>query len=201
MRISKILAVFVLSLCGVVSNAQSLAVKTNLLHWATLTPNVGIEFSMGEKWTMAVDGGYNPWVLNQEKNMKIKHVSVSPEFRYWFCETFHGHFLGIEAAGAIFNVSGMPVPAAFYPVETDGYMVADLKNFLSEGWAAGAGLVYGCSWPISRCWSIEAKIGLGVWYARYDRYESRSCGLFNDSVSKIVAGPTSLGLSFIYLIK
>lgn len=200
----KKLLIFALSAffcCSAVSNAQSFVMKTNLLHWASTTPNIGLEFSIGEKWTLGLDCGYNPWELNPEKNTKLKHLVVSPEFRYWFCETFHGHFLGIDAGYSIFNIAGMPVPAAFYQVETDRYFIDHLKNSRSEGWAASAGLVYGCSWPISRCWNFEAKVGLGVWYSKYDRYETRPCGLFNDTVSKFVFGPTSLGLSFVYIIK
>ena len=195
------LALLLFFFCGVDSNAQSFVMKTNVLGWATATPNIGMEFSIGKKWTMGLDCGYNPWMLNSEKNMHMKHLSVSPEFRYWFCENFHGHVLGIDAGYSIFNVSAMPVPAVFYRVDTDRYFIDHLKNSRSEGWAASAGLVYGCSWPISRCWNIEAKIGLGVWYSKYDRYETRPCGLFNETVSGFVFGPTSLGLSFVYIIK
>ena len=54
----------------------------------------------------------------------------------------------------------------------------DLKNRRSEGWAAGAGLTYGCVWPIARRWNLECTVGLGYWYTDYDKFESRKCGLF-----------------------
>lgn len=195
-----ILTVSVFFCFGAVSNAQSIVMKTNLLYWATSTPNLGLEFSVAPRWTINLEGGYNPWVLNKQANTTLKHFMVSPEARYWFCEAFNGHFLGIDAGYTLFNVAGVKIPAAFLPSSTDGIMLDHLKNSRSEGWAVGGGLVYGCSWPISRCWNIEAKVGLGLWYSKYDRYETRKCGVFNESVSKLVFGPTSLGLSFVYII-
>ena len=37
----------------------------------------------------------------------IKIKSVHPELRYWFCETYHGHFLGLHVPYLIYNVSGI----------------------------------------------------------------------------------------------
>ena len=53
------------------ASAQKVAVKTNALYWATATPNLGFEFALGERWTFELEGGYNPWMLNAEKNMKM----------------------------------------------------------------------------------------------------------------------------------
>lgn len=171
--------------CCIVSNAQNFVVKTNALYWGTATPNAGIEYSVAPRWTIGLEGGYHPWTFDKEKNIKAKHFLVSPEVRYWFCESFLGHFIGLNANYTLFNVGGIPL----------------FKDVRREGWAVGSGLTYGCSWPISRCWNIEANIGLGVWYTRYNEYESRKCGMFNDSFSKLFFGPTSLGLSFVYIIK
>ena len=37
-------------------------------------------------------------------------------------------------------------------------------------------------------------------YTEYDQFENRKCGLFQQSVQKHALGPTSLGVSFIYMI-
>lgn len=171
--------------CDIVSNAQSFVVKTNALYWATATPNVGFEYAVAPRWTVELEGGYNPWTFDKEKNIKAKHFLVSPEARYWFCESFLGHFIGINANYTQFNVGGIPL----------------FRDARREGWAVGAGLTYGCSWPISRSWSVEADIGLGVWYTSHKTFETRKCGLFNETVSKVAFGPTSLGLSFVYIIR
>ena len=91
-----ILAISIFFIFDIASNAQSLAVKSNALYWTTTTPNAGLECSVAPRWTFEFEGAYNPWTLNKEKNMKVKHWLVSPEFRYWFCEAFQGHFIGIN---------------------------------------------------------------------------------------------------------
>ena len=183
------------------ASAQKVAVKTNSLYWMTATPNVGFEFALADRWTFEFAGGYNPWTFDKENNVKAKHLLLTPEFRYWFCESFQGHFIGINGNYTQFNVSGVLIPEFFYKVSSDGYFLDNLQHARSQGWAAGAGLTYGYATPIGRRWNIEFTIGLGVWYTEYDKYESRTCGLFQESISKYVVGPTDLGLSFIYMIK
>ena len=43
--------------------AQDIAVKTNALYWLTTTPNLGVEFAVGDQTTFSLEGGYNPWTL------------------------------------------------------------------------------------------------------------------------------------------
>lgn len=196
-----IIVVFFLFSAAGLANAQRIAVKTNALYWATTTPNVGLEFALGDRWTFELAGGYNPWTLNAEDNVKAKHFLVTPEFRYWFCESFNGHFIGINGNYTQFNAGGIYIPEAFYKVSSNGIFLDVLQYSRSEGWAAGAGITYGYAWPISRRWNMEFTIGVGFWYSEYDSYESRPCGLFQGSNISKVIGPTDLGLSFIYLIK
>lgn len=195
-----IAVIFLFSASGL-ANAQRIGVKTNALYWATATPNVGFEFALGDRWTFELAGGYNPWTLNSEKNVKAKHFLVTPEFRYWFCESFNGHFIGINGNYTQFNVGGILIPELFYKVDSNGIFLDNLQHSRSEGWAAGAGITYGYAWPISRRWNMEFTLGVGFWYSEYDRYESRPCGLFHESNIRKVLGPTDLGISFIYLIK
>lgn len=43
--------------CGNLVCAQDIAVKTNLLYWATSTPNIGFEFGLGKRTTLDLVGG------------------------------------------------------------------------------------------------------------------------------------------------
>ncbi|MBE6228685.1 MAG: DUF3575 domain-containing protein [Bacteroidales bacterium] len=183
------------------ADAQKVAVKTNSLYWLTTTPNAGFEFALGDRWTFEIAGGYNPWTLNKEDNIKAKHFLVTPEFRYWFCESFQGHFIGINANYTQFNAGGIHVPEVFYKVESLGYFLDMLQYSRSQGWAVGAGLTYGYAFPIARRWNMEFNLGLGWWYTQYDRFESRTCGLFQERIEKHAFGLTDLGISFIYMIK
>lgn len=199
-RILTLAVISLLAFAGTAS-AQKVAVKTNSLYWMTATPNVGLEFALADRWTFEVAGGYNPWTLDKDENVKAKHFLVTPEIRYWFCESFQGHFIGINGNYTQFNVSGVHIPEVFVPVDSEGYFVDDLQHARSQGWAAGAGLTYGYATPIARRWNIEFNLGLGFWYTEYDKFESRPCGLFQNSISNFVFGPTDLGISFIYMIK
>ena len=42
--------------------SQNVALKTNALYWATTTPNLGIEASVGKKSTLQLFYGLNPYV-------------------------------------------------------------------------------------------------------------------------------------------
>jgi hypothetical protein len=195
------IAVFFLTVFAAESSAQKFAVKTNSLYWMTATPNLGMEVAMAPRWTFELAGGYNPWTFNKEENVKARHFLVTPEFRYWFCEAFQGHFIGVNGNYTQFNVSGIWIPDVFYKHSDGGYLLDDLQHARSQGWAVGAGLTYGYAWTISRRWNMEFTLGLGWWYTEYDRFESRPCGLFQDRVARHAFGPTDLGLSFIYMIK
>ena len=196
-----ILTIPLLFVCGISLNAQRFAVKTNALYLATATPNVGLEVALGERWTFEAEGGYNPWTFDKEKNMKAKHWLVSPEFRYWFCNSFQGHFIGINGNYTQFNVGALPVPVHEAFISLNQTQEQDLEKSRVEGWAVGAGLTYGYAFPIARRWNIEFTAGFGYWYSVYNQYESRKCGLFQETVKKHALGPTSLGISFIYMIR
>ena len=87
---------FVLTVTLILSStlvAQKVAVKTNLLYGGTATPNLQLEFGLSKKSTLDVGAGLN-W-FDFSDNKKFKHLLVQPEYRYWFCESFNGHFLGL----------------------------------------------------------------------------------------------------------
>ena len=144
--------------CGNLVCAQDIAVKTNLLYWATSTPNIGFEFGLGKRTTLDLVGGYNPWTLNKDDNKKIKHWMVMPEFRYWLCERFNGHFFGIHTGFAEYNISGVRIPFQNKSTQEHRY----------EGWATGIGISYGYTWILGKRWNLEANIGAGYIYTKYD---------------------------------
>lgn len=173
------------------ASAQDVALKTNLLYWATTTPNIGLEIGLGRQTSLELSGGYNPWTLNKDTNMKIKHWMAIPEFRYWLCERFNGHFFGIHTGYAFYNISGVRLP----------FHSASMKDHRYQGWATGVGVSYGYSWIIGKRWNIEATLGLGYIYTNYDRYDCATCGRFRGTDVKHYFGPTKAGVTLIYLIK
>ena len=185
------------------ASAQMIAVKSNALYWASSTPNVGLEYAFGDRWTVELEAGYNPWLLNSQKNMKAKHLLISPEVRYWFCHSFQGNFVGINANYVKYNIGALPISFSdlFINLSPDVPAMPDLTNSRIQGWALGAGLTYGYSFPFARRWLLELTGGLGWWYTAYNQFESRKCGLMQQSVKRHALGLSTLGVSFIYMIK
>ena len=108
----KLLILLFLSCCSAgPAAAQRFGVKTNALHWATAgTLNAGLEAGLGKRISLELTGDYNPWTLDRDENRKLKFWSVMPEFRYWLCERFNGHFFGLHSGYGEYNISGVRIP-------------------------------------------------------------------------------------------
>ena len=185
------------------ASAQKAGIKTNLLYWATTTPNLGAEVKLAQKFTFNLEAGYNPFTLDSSKevNKKIKHYLITPEVRYWFCESFNGHFLGVNANYSQFNVSAVEIPQIFLALNSPTGFTGTTKNTRNEGWATGAGITYGYQWILGKRLNMEATLGLGYWYTNYEEFNNRKCGLFQQSYNRHLLGITKCGLSLIYMIK
>lgn len=172
-------------------NAQRLALKTNLLYDATLTPNIGAEWAWGRHTTTHLAYGLNPWEFGNGK--QAKHWSLDGEYRWWPCSKFNGHFFGVQALGGEFNMAKLHAKLPFY-----GWP-SDLKERRYEGWNVGGGLVYGYQWILSRHWNLEAEVAAGYQHIKYDCYPCADCGTREKSGHKNYFGLTKLGLSLVYL--
>lgn len=53
------LLTLLLAAVGTTAQAQRVGLKTNLLYWATATPNVGLEFRLNRHLTLDLDAAYN----------------------------------------------------------------------------------------------------------------------------------------------
>ena len=69
-----------------------------------------------------------------------------------------------------------------------------------QGWFVGAGVAYGYAWILGRHWNLEAEIGFGYAYTRYDRYRCAGCGRKVESdKSHHYVGPTKAAVNLVYL--
>ena len=76
-----------------------LGVKTNVLYWGTVTPNLGVELRLSQHWSLDAEVGLNPFTGKEKDGSygkSIKHFRLHPELRYWFYESFSGHFVGLH---------------------------------------------------------------------------------------------------------
>ena len=193
MKIKRIFCLLVLALATTLAaQAQKVALKTNLLDDAVLDANLGIEFGLAPSWTLDITGSYNGWTLNGHK---WKHLAIQPEARYWFCDRFAGHFLGIHALGGKYNFGNIKSKVKFLGSDFSG-----LAQNRYQGWGIGAGIAYGYAWMLGRHWNLELEIGAGYIYTRYDKFECKECGerLETDTPHHYV-GPTKAALNLVYV--
>lgn len=171
---------------------QKMALKTNLLDDAILNVNIGAEIGLAPKWTLDVPVSINAWNLSHQR--KWKHWYVQPGVRRWFCDRFAGHFVGVHAHGGQYNIGGFDGK-----INMLGTDFRKLKDSRFQGWFAGAGISYGYSWILGKHWNIEAEIGFGWSYTRYDRFECLGCGRKVESgKSHNYVGPTKAAINVVY---
>lgn len=165
--------------------AQQVAVKTNVLMFGLMTPNLGCELVTGERSSMelSVFGNYKPY----GKSMKM--VGVQPEYRYWFNgRPMTREYIGIAALGVSYDITW--------------------KGRIYDGDAVGIGLTMGYSLNIKKRFNIEFYGGFGAVYFRQKQYyandnlddfDSNSGNRPNADGYKLL--PIKLGVSLSYIIK
>lgn len=172
--------------------SQNVAVKTNILYDALLTPDLGIEAKVAPKWTIELTGNLNLWKVNERKWMQW---NVQPESRYWFCKAFTEHFLGFHVIGGQYNFGNLPFDFKF--LRTD---FGQLRDNRLQGWMVGTGVAYGYSWILDRHWNLEAEIGIGWIYTRYDKYPCAVCGTkIESNKPHNYFGPTKAAINIEYI--
>lgn len=172
-------------LCTFPAFAQKWGVSTNTLYWATVTPNVGIEYSFHRQMSAAVNISYNPFTFSE--NRKWKHALGVVEYRYWLSESFKGHYAGMHLTAGVFNLGNLPF--------------GSLKEHRFEGNLYGGGFTYGYQWNIGSRINIGADIGLGYFRMDYNKFYCPTCGDKIDHYNTNYFGPTKIGVSLIYFIK
>lgn len=168
------------------AKAQQVAVKTNALYWAALTPNVGCEIVTGEHTSVDLSA-MGHWL---PAGLPSKLLSIQPEFRYWF--------------------NGRPMTREFVGVTTmiATYDMTVAKKYVYNGNALMLGLVGGYVFALSDHWNFELCGGFGVlgfkqkqYYINdnYDDYFVDEAVKANSMGYKLF--PAKLGVSFSYIIK
>lgn len=179
MRYYKLLLLaLLLSLWGIPVHAQKMAIKTNALYDGTTTLSAELEFATGKKTSLSLLGAYNPWTFRNDKMMHLG--AVQPAFRYWFCERFEGHFVGIHV----------------HEVEFFG----NLKSKRYDGHLVGTGISWGYDWILSNHWNIEAEVGFGINWVWFKESECIPCMKDYVRRKEHFFSPTRIALSIVYVL-
>ena len=205
------LAAALLLITGVTAMGQ-VGIKTNLAGWATTTTNIGVEFGIGQHSTIQAIGNLNPWNFSNDRHFHA--WMAQPEYRYWFCSKFNGHFIGFHALGGEYNAMRINFPLKSLIFGGDAYDVntnfpasdhqagwpditGDNAGRHVEGWFIGGGISYGYQWILSKHWNFEASIGIGYAYSPL-KYIGR-CQQTIDKRNLHYVGLTNAQLSFMYI--
>ena len=191
-----------LLMAGSLQAQDRFAVKTNLLHDATGSVNLGVEVGITPKWTAQIAGSYNDW---QFGDFWTNHWLVSPEVRYWFCERFAGTFVSVHAHAGDATLGGFWNFSKFYR------RFPNLRTFLlKDALTMGLGVGIGHAFVLGRHWNLELELGLGYMYTKGDEYEltekadgthylpDNAIPVLKGSIFDYI-GPTKMAVSLVYL--
>ena len=184
-RISRFILLLLL-LCAAPAYAQHSALKTNLLLWATTTPNASAEFALSQRFSIEAGAAYNAWKFGNGMKLNLYLARLEP--RFWFCRKFEGHFLGLHGHYGHFNVALIP----FLP---------SIEGYIYRGDFRGGGLSYGYHWAFGRRWGVEAVIGGGYTALKYGKYRCVECAEKVADYKRNYFGVTHAAINLIYFIR
>ena len=78
---------------------MGLSLRANLLRWATLTPDLGVEWRISPSWGIAVNGSWTSWSWS-DKDRRYALWEVAPEVRYYMGAQRRGYLGAMFKAGA-----------------------------------------------------------------------------------------------------
>ena len=126
-----------------------LSLRANLLRWATLTPDLGLEWRICPSWGIAVNGSWTSWSWN-DKDRRYALWEVAPEV---------GRHLGEKKAwylGAMFKA---------------GQFNYKLSETGKQGDLMGGGITGGYQLRLSKALDLDFNLGVGYLNADYEKYE------------------------------
>lgn len=164
-------------------NKSDFSLRFNLLRWATLTPDLGVEVYIGKKFSVAADGCYGMWDYSHTHG-SLATWSIGGEARYWLQTRQYGFrrtYIGLSVRGG----------------EYDLYNAG--KGRCGE--KLSAGITAGYRFILRGNWYFDAGLGLGYIHTRYDKYTwNKRFGKyeFNEERTRNIFGLTNLHASLVY---
>lgn len=151
--------------------------RANLLRWATLTPDLGIEWRIHPSWGVLVNGTYTSWTWN-DKDRRYALWEVSPEVRYYIGKEKRGYLGAMYKAGQ-FN----------YKLFSTG----------KQGDLMGGGIVGGYQLRLTDALDLDFNLGIGCVHADYEKYEViDGVRVRRGTESKNWWGPVNAGVTLVW---
>ena len=154
-----------------------LSLRANLLRWATLTPDLGLEWRICPSWGIAVNGSWTSWSWS-DKDRRYALWEVAPEVRYYMGEK-KAWYLGAMFKAGQFN----------YKISETG----------KQGDLMGGGITTGYQLRLNKALALDFNLGLGYLNADFEKYEVIDgvrvrCG----NETKNWCGPINAGVTLVW---
>lgn len=154
-----------------------LSLRANLLRWATLTPDLGLEWRICPSFGIAVNGSWTSWTWS-DKDRRYALWEVAPEVRYYMGEK-KAWYLGAMFKAGQFN----------YKLSETG----------KQGDLMGGGITTGYQLRLNKALTLDFNLGLGYLNADYEKYEVIDgvrvrCG----NETKDWCGPINAGVTLVW---
>lgn len=154
-----------------------LSLRANLLRWATLTPDLGLEWRICPSWGIAVNGSWTSWSWS-DKDRRYALWEVAPEIRYYMGEK-KAWYLGAMFKAGQFN----------YKTSETG----------KQGDLVGGGITAGYQLRLNKALDLDFNLGLGYLNADFEKYEVIDgvrvrCG----NETKNWCGPINAGVTLVW---
>ena len=153
------------------------SLRANLLRWATLTPDLGVEWRICPSWGIAVNGSWTSWTWS-DKDRRYALWEVAPEVRYYMGEK-KAWYLGAMFKAGQFN----------YKLSETG----------KQGDLMGGGITAGYQLRLNKALALDFNLGLGYLNADFEKYEVIDgvrvrCG----NETKNWCGPINAGVTLVW---
>ena len=160
-----------------ITNDYHLSLRANLLRWATLTPDLGLEWRICPSWGIAVNGSWTSWTWS-DKDRRYALWEVAPEIRYYMGEK-KAWYLGAMFKAGQFN----------YKLSETG----------KQGDLMGGGITTGYQLRLNKALTLDFNLGLGYLNTDFEKYEVIDgvrvrCG----NETKNWCGPINAGVTLVW---
>ena len=154
-----------------------ISLRANLLRWATLTPDFGVEWRICPSWGIAVNSSWTSWSWS-DKDRRYALWEVAPEVRYYMGEK-KAWYLGAMFKAGQFN----------YKLSETG----------KQGDLMGGGITAGYQLRLNKALALDFNLGLGYLNADYEKYEViDGVRVRRGNETKDWWGPTNAGVTLVW---
>lgn len=154
-----------------------LSLRANLLRWATLTPDLGLEWRICPSWGIAVNGSWTSWSWS-DKDRRYALWEVAPEVRYYMGEK-KAWYLGAMFKAGQFN----------YKLSETG----------KQGDLMGGGITAGYQLRLNKALDLDFNLGLGYLNVDFEKYEViDGVRVRRGNETKDWCGPINAGVTLVW---